>query len=64
MDRDDFKRQQVVHQLAVSVETARDSGDLVGRGRFRDAKQGLADFLAEKRTKVKAIIESAGIKPE
>jgi tripartite-type tricarboxylate transporter receptor subunit TctC len=28
------------------------------------AKQGLADFLAEKRAKVKAIIESAGIKPE
>jgi tripartite-type tricarboxylate transporter receptor subunit TctC len=27
-------------------------------------KQGLADFLAEKRAKMKAIIESAGIKPE
>lgn len=27
-------------------------------------KQGLADFLAEKRANVKAIIESAGIKPE
>lgn len=28
------------------------------------ARQDLANFLAEKRTKVKAIIESAGIKPE